>query len=293
LSTTWSIFYLFGRIFAVSVDKADSVCPVPLTTSPADELLVEVITGDDGVAVVLINAPEARNALSRSVQRQLLDAFDKVEANDQVRAVVLRGAGDKVFAAGADLKQLKDYTFHDGLDGRLQSALTRIENCIKPTIAAVNGWALGGGCELALACDIRIAAESAQLGFPETGLGVIPGAGGTQRLARVVGAGRAMELILTGRIVDAAQAHSYGLVTEVVPQGELGARAREIAATIAARGPVASRLAKLAVRTALDTDMRTGLTIERLAQSLLHTTTDKQEGVSAFLAKRTPHFEGS
>lgn len=257
-----------------------------------DDAWVE-LTVDDAVATVVINGPTTRNALGSAVQTGLLDALATAEADDAVRAVVITGAGEKVFAAGADIRRLRDYTVVDGIAGRLQRVLDRVEDFSKPTVAAVNGWALGGGCELAMVCDIRVASTGARFGLPETGLGIVPGAGGTQRLARLVGLGRAMDLVLTGRTLDAAQARDYGLVTYVAEPEQLLGAAREVAATVAARGPVATRLAKIAVRAALDTDLRTGLTLERLAQSILHTTADKQEGIAAFLDKRTADFQGN
>lgn len=200
---------------------------------------------------------------------------------------------EKVFVAGADVGQLKGYTKLDGLRGRLQRLFDDIEQFDKPTIAAVNGYALGGGCELALACDVRIAADTAKFGFPETGLSVIPGAGGTQRLRRLVGQGHALDLILTGRFITATEAHAIGLVSRVVPQADLLAEATRVAQAIAAKGPLATRLARIAVKSGADTDLATGLTIERLAQALLHESADKQEGISAMLEKRTPQFVGN
>jgi enoyl-CoA hydratase/carnithine racemase len=223
------------------------------------------------VATALVNGPATRNALSRGVQDQLLASLEAAEHDDAVRTVVITGVGDRV-AAGADLRHLRDYTVHDGLAGRLQSVFGRIESLTKPTVAAVNGWALGGGCELAMAREIRVASASARFGLPETGLGIVSGAGGTQRLARLVGLGRAIDLILTGRVLDARQALDIGLVSYLAEPAELLAPARQVAAAIAARGALATRLAKVAVRAALDTDLRTGLALERLAQSILHTT---------------------
>lgn len=246
----------------------------------------------DTVATVTINAPATRNALSRDIQDSFLKALDAAERDDSVRALVVTGVGDKVFAAGADLQQLRTYTAADGIDGRLQAVFDRVESLSKPTVAAVGGWALGGGCELAMACDLRIASTRARFGLPETGLGVIPGAGGTQRLARLVGAGRAMDLVLTGRIVDATEAEAWGLVTRITDPGDLISAATDLASTIARRGPIATRLAKLAIRAGLDSDLRTGQVVERLSQAILHGTSDKQEGITAFLAKRDANFAG-
>lgn len=248
---------------------------------------------EDGVGIITIDRPEARNALSLEVQDGLRAALTEAAADAAVRCVVFTGGGEKVFVAGADVGQLKDYTKLDGLHGRLQHLFDEIDGFAKPTIAAVNGYALGGGCELALACDLRIASATAKFGFPETGLSVIPGAGGTQRLTRLVGPGHALDLILTGRFVRAEEAHTIGLVSHVVPPANLLSEAKAIAATVAAKGPLATRLARMAVKAGVDADLTTGLTIERLAQAVLHDSADKQEGIAAMLDKRTPHFQGN
>lgn len=247
---------------------------------------------DDGIGLITVDRPEARNALSLDVQNDLRAALHNAADDDAVKCVVITGAGDKVFVAGADVTQLRGYTKHDGLAGRLQGLIDEIATFDKPTVAAVNGYALGGGCELALACDLRIASSRARFGFPETGLSVIPGAGGTQRLSRLVGQGHALDLILTGRFVEAQEAKAIGLVSRVVAPEELITEAIEVATTIAAKGPLATRLARLAVRAGNDTDLTTGLTIERLAQALLHESADKQEGIAAMLEKRSPNFQG-
>jgi enoyl-CoA hydratase/carnithine racemase len=244
------------------------------------------------LAVVTISRPEVRNALSRQVLADLRAALATLREDDQVGVVAITGAGEKAFVAGADITQLQGYTLHTGLDAEMQRLFDEIEAFEKPTIAAVNGFALGGGCELAMSCDIRIAADSARFGLPETNLSVLPGAGGTQRLARLVGTGRAIELILTGRFVDAAEAREIGLVTSVVPPAELLNEVRTVADRILAKGPLAVRLAKLVVRAGMDADQRTGLVVERLAQALLYTTDDKREGATAFLEKRPAAFRG-
>jgi enoyl-CoA hydratase len=254
-----------------------------------ETLLVDV---DEGVAVVTINRPEVRNAVSRQVLVDLRSALDELRDDDTAGVVVFTGAGDKAFIAGADISQLQHYTAHTALASEMQRVYDEIEAFEKPTIAAVNGFALGGGCELAMSCDIRIAADTARFGLPETILSVLPRAGGTQRLARLVGTGRAIEMILTGRMVRADEALAYGLVTSVVPAVELLDAARETARQILSKGPLAVRLAKLVVRSGMDTDQRTGLVVERLAQALLYTTDDKREGAEAFLGKRPPVFRG-
>jgi enoyl-CoA hydratase/carnithine racemase len=254
-----------------------------------ETLVVDVA---DRLAVVTINRPESRNALSRTVIAELRDVLADLRERADVGLVAFTGAGEKAFVAGADISQLRHYDLRTGLDAEMQRAFDAVEAFPKPTVAAVNGFALGGGCELAMACDIRIAAENARFGLPETNLSVLPGAGGTQRLARLVGTGRAIEMILTGRFVDAAEAHAMGLVTAVVPAEGLRAELRRLADTILAKGPLAVRLAKLVVRAGMDADQRTGQVVEQLAQALLYTTADKAEGASAFLEKRPPAFQG-
>jgi enoyl-CoA hydratase/carnithine racemase len=254
-----------------------------------ETLTIEVA---DRLAVITINRPDVRNALSRKVLAELRLALAQLREADDVGIVAFAGAGEKAFVAGADITQLCTYDLHTGLDAEMQRTFDEIEDFPKPTIAAVNGFALGGGCELAMACDIRIASTNARFGLPEAKLSVLPGAGGTQRLARLVGTGRAIELILTGRFVDAAEARQIGLVTSVVPLAGLRAELRQLADRILAKGPLAVRLAKLVVRAGMDADQRTGQVVERLAQALLYTTDDKAEGASAFLEKRPAAFAG-
>ncbi len=246
----------------------------------------------DRLGTITINRPEVRNALSRTVLREIRAALEDFADRDDVGAVVFTGAGDKAFIAGADITQLVDYTFLDGLVADMQRLYDYIEDYPKPTLAAVNGFALGGGNELAMACDIRIAAEGARFGLPEATLGVLPGAGGTQRLTRLVGKGRAVELILTGRLFGADEALRIGLVTEVVPAADLLATVRATAEQILAKGPLAVRLGKLVIKNGAETDLRTGLLLERLAQSLLYSTEDKREGARAFIDKRPAEFTG-
>ncbi|WP_026534007.1 enoyl-CoA hydratase/isomerase family protein [Arthrobacter sp. H14] len=244
------------------------------------------------LGIITINRPESRNALNQVVLDEIAHALEAFAADEQVGTVVFTGAGGKSFIAGADINQLVRKTMLDGLAPKMQQLYDAIEEYEKPTIAAINGFALGGGLELAMACDIRIAAEGSRFALPETSLGIIPGAGGTQRLSRLVGKGRAVELILTGRLVEAAEAESIGLVTDVVPAAELMEKVSATAETILAKGPLAVRMAKLVVRHGFETDQRTGLLLERLAQSLLYTSEDKAEGTSAFLEKRPANYQG-
>lgn len=254
-----------------------------------ETLLTEV---RDDLGIITVNRPDVRNAVNQRVMEDLQAALNEFREDDKVGAVVFMGAGEKAFVAGADIGELKERTILDGLTAKMQRLCDEIEGFGKPTIAAVNGYALGGGCELAMACDIRIAAENARLGLPETALSIIPGAGGTQRLARLVGKGWAVEMTLTGRMIDAEEAHSIGLVTRVVPSDELMDAVRETASEILSKGPLAVRLAKLAIQTGFEADQRTGLVVERLAQAVLYSSEDKEEGTRAFLEKRKPDFKG-
>ena len=247
---------------------------------------------EENVGTITINRPDARNALSTQVLGDVRGALAEFRYDDEVGVVVFTGAGDRAFAAGADINELRERTFLDALASLMQAVYDEIEDYEKPTIAAVNGLALGGGCELAMACDIRIASENARFGQPEVNLSIIPGAGGTQRLARLVGKGKATEMILTGEIIGAEEAHRVGLVTRVISSDELVDAVRETARSIMSKGPLAIRLAKLAIRTGFETDLKTGLVIERLAQAVLLTSEDKREGTSAFLEKREPEFKG-
>lgn len=245
------------------------------------------------IAYLIINRPEVRNALSGETAEELKDALEKLEKRDEVGCVVFTGAGEKSFVAGADIAQLATRSMLDALQkGGLRDLYAYIELYEKPTIAMINGYALGGGCELALACDIRIASTTAKLGLPELNLSIIPGAGGTQRLARIVGKGKALEMILTGKMIDAEEAYRIGLVSEVAEPDKLREKVEEVAAQILSKGPLAVRLAKLAVHYGGEADLQTGLMLERLAQALLFETEDKLEGTRAFLEKRKPEFKG-
>ncbi len=244
------------------------------------------------MAVLRVNRPEVRNALDLATVREMSVAIDALSADDSVGAIVITGAGDTVFVSGADINAIKARTRDDGLAAINSSLFAAIDKCPKVTIAAVNGLALGGGCELALSCDLRIAAAHAKFGQPEVGLGIIPGAGATQRLPRIVGLGRAKHLILTGDAIDAQRALDWGLVSAVVPAAELMTHALALAEKVLTRGPLAIRLAKLALNASARVDLDSGLLFETLAQAICFDSRDKQEGTSAFLEKRTPTFTG-
>jgi enoyl-CoA hydratase len=245
-----------------------------------------------GIATLTIDRPEVRNALDRPTIARLGEVLDELEADPEVGVVVLTGAGDKVFVSGADIADLKLRSKKEALEAPLSRCYQRLERFPRVTIAAINGWALGGGSELALACDIRIAAEGARFGFPETNLGIIPAGGGTQRLHRVVGLGWAKHLILTGEIIDAPKAFSIGLITRIVQREHLLEAAHEIAGQVMKRGPLAVRLAKLALEAAQDSPRSTGHLVEMLSQAICFDSRDKLEGTTAFLEKRKPEFKG-
>jgi enoyl-CoA hydratase len=255
-----------------------------------DTLLLDVA---DQVATITINRPDKRNALNAAVRREIVDALDQLRADDSARVVIITGAGDKAFVAGADIGEFAERTAlqqRDAMQGR--RVFDEVAAYPKPTIAMINGFALGGGCELALACDIRVAARSARFGQPEVRLGLIPGGGGTQRLPRLIGAGRALRLILTGDLVDAEEAYRIGLVDVLVDDAELHTRTLELARSMAAHSPVALRLAKNAVAAALETPLPAGLALERELFITAFASEDRREGVSAFLEKRSPNFTG-
>ena len=245
------------------------------------------------VGIITINRPDKRNALNIKTREEGAALLDELRNDDSVGVVVITGAGDKAFIAGADIAEFAGRTAsmqRDVMTGR--SLFTAIDSFPKPVIAMVNGYCLGGGCELALACDIRIASESASFGQPEINLGIIPGGGGTQRLTRLVGEGKAMELILTGEIIDARTAFSIGLVNHVVPADQLETKTLEIANRIAEKGPISVRMAKEAVKLASRSNLDEGLRREVDLFALCFSTEDKDEGVKAFLEKRKPEFKG-
>jgi len=249
---------------------------------------------DDGVAVVTIDRPDALNALNHETLEALRDRLRELALETEVRVIVLTGAGDRAFAAGADIKEMADMTVLEAHAwGSLGHECCRLlESMPKPTLAAVNGFALGGGCELALACDIRYAAETAKFGQPEINLAVIPGWGGTQRLARAIGPALAKDLILTGRSIDVAEALRLGLVSAVYPAGELLDRVLETATSLAKKSSVALSAAKDATNRALQGDLGAGLSYEAILFAALFATEDQKEGMSAFAEKREPSFKG-
>jgi enoyl-CoA hydratase len=260
-----------------------------VVVKPMSNVILDVT---DRIATLTINRPEVRNALDKETVAELRAHLDSVRGRDDVGAVIITGAGEQVFVAGADIRQLRERRRDDALQAINSSLFVAIERFEMPTIAAINGHAMGGGCELALACDLRIAAEHARLGQPEVGLGIIPAAGATQRLPRLIGLGRAKQLVLTGDTIDAHTALAWGLVSAVTPAAELLSAARAMARRILERGPLAVRLAKLALNASARVDLDSGLLLETLAQAICFDSEDKVEGTTAFLEKRKPSFKG-
>src|SRR5918999_482008 len=245
------------------------------------------------VALLTINRPEKLNALNIKTRAEGASALEELREDEGVRVVVITGAGEKAFVAGADIAEFEGRTAvtqRDVMTAR--SLFTAVDTFPKPVIAMINGYCLGGGCELALSCDIRVASEAARFGQPEIKLGIIPGGGGTQRLTRLVGEGKAMELILTGDMIDAQTAFNLGLVNMVVPAPDLEARTMELASRIASKSPVALRMAKEAVKTASRSNLDEGLRREVDLFAICFSSEDKDEGVRAFLEKRKPEFKG-
>ena len=243
------------------------------------------------VALCRLNRPEARNALSPELMEELVASVERLDADPEVRCTVIAGS-DESFAAGADIGALAEREFHEAMFHPAAGFWRRMAECRTPLVAAVSGWALGGGCELALLCDLIVASETAEFGQPEITLGIIPGGGGTQRLARAIGKQRAMELVLTGRRFDAEEAARMGLVNAVVGKREWLDAAFELARRIASRPPLAARLAKQAVLAADETALSAGLEQERRLYELAMATEDRVEGMQAFLEKRTPEYRG-
>jgi enoyl-CoA hydratase len=247
----------------------------------------------DCISILTINRPDKRNALNQATRHEILHGLDSLQSSDDTRVLILTGAGDKAFIAGADISEFEGrtpLTQRESMKGR--RFFDAVEEFPKPVIAMINGFCLGGGMELAMACDLRFASDNAKLGQPEINLGIIPGGGGTQRLTRLAGEGKAMELILTGDFIDAAQAKEIGIVNDVYPAAELRDRVLALAARIAEKSPVALRMAKEAVKTASRMNLREGLDRETDLFCLTFGSEDKVEGVRAFLEKRKADFKG-
>jgi enoyl-CoA hydratase len=248
----------------------------------------------DGIGLITINRPEKRNALNHAVMAELREVFEHAATEKSVRALIVTGAGDKAFVAGADIQELAEIhpTEAEILSARGQAIFRRLETLRKPSVAAINGFALGGGLELALACTARIASPNAKMGQPEVKLGIVPGYGATQRLPRLVGLGAALEMLLTGELIDAAEAHRIGLVNHVVPQAELLPFSAAWLKKILANGPLAVALTMQAVETGYDAGLEAGLRYEAMAFGFSAGTADRREGTRAFLEKRAAVFTG-
>ena len=261
----------------------------------AENILAEniLIERHDRIAILTINRPDKLNALNIRTRQELSDALDELRDDDQIRVVIITGAGEKAFIAGADINEFEGRTaVQQRAVMRTRNIFITAEEFPKPLIAMINGFCLGGGNELAMCCDLRIASEKARFGQPEINLGIIPGGGGTQRLTRLIGEGRSMQLILTGEMIDAAEAWRLGLVNEIHPADQLRARTLDLAERIAAKSPIALAMAKAAIKAAARTNLREGLDLEIDLFSLCFSSEDKTEGVRAFLEKRRPDFKG-
>ncbi len=250
-----------------------------------------LVRKDDGVGIVQLNRPKALNALNKETMGEVIFALEMFDADDEVGCILLTG-NERAFAAGADIKQMATATPVDMLNNPFIDYWDRLRRIVKPVVAAVSGYALGGGCELAMACDMIIASETAKFGQPEINIGVIPGAGGTQRMARAVGKALAMEIVLNGRFLSADEALLHGLVNRVVPAELYLEEAIKFAAEIAARAPVALRLGKEAVNAAYETSLQAGLALERRLFYMLFATDDQREGMDAFINKRPAEWKG-
>ena len=264
--------------------------------SPGAALTLENLLYEQkgAIAYVTLNRPKVLNALNQRTWEDLRAAFEDARDDAEVRGVILTGAGDKAFIAGADISELSHVTAIEAEKSSTygQEVLNLIENLGKPVIAAINGFALGGGCETAMACTIRVASEHAKFGQPEVTLGLIPGGGGTQRLPRLIGKGRALQIILSGEMISAQEAFRIGLVNEVVPAAELTTRAEAILKRIFSNAPVAVKYSLEAVNKGMETSQAEGLSLEASLFGLCAGTEDKKEGTSAFLEKRKPQFQG-
>lgn len=248
----------------------------------------------DNIAFIIINRPDKLNALNKETLSEIAQAFDEIENDDSIKGVLITGSGEKAFVAGADILEISTLDNISGTEFALegQEVFNKIEQNSKPVVAAVNGFALGGGCELALACHIRYASENAKFGQPEVNLGVIPGFGGTQRLSRIVGKGHALELLMSGNMVDAQEAYRIGLVNKVVPQSELLPKSEKLLQTILSKGPYAISMIIDAVNEGLDKKLDAALNHEANLFGQTCATEDMHEGTTAFLEKRKPDFKG-
>ncbi|WP_240376939.1 enoyl-CoA hydratase/isomerase family protein [Bacillus piscicola] len=247
---------------------------------------------EDYVGIITIEREKKRNSMDVDSWLELQKAVRDMNENDDVRAIIITGQGKKSFAAGADISWIRDRVPLDIYGSAVQDVLLDVYRSHKPVIAAVNGYALGGGCELMTACDIRIASDTAKMGQPEINLGILPAGGGTQQLTKLVGLAKAKELILTGKVITAEEALTIGLVNDVVPQEDVLETAIDMAKTLAAKPPVAVKLAKIALNESTTADLNSGMALEKALQAVLFGTKDKQEGVDAFLNKKTPNFVG-
>jgi len=253
-----------------------------------------LVDEQDNIATVTISRPQVLNALNDETISELIHCFTELQKDSKILVVILTGAGEKAFVSGADINELKVADSFGGVKKSYkgEELLFLMEGMDKVVIGAINGYALGGGCEVALACDIRIASENAKLGLPEVSLGIIPGYGGTQRLPRLVGLGKAKELIFTGDLIDAQECLRIGLVEKVVPLAELLPTCKNLAAKISSKGPLAVKIAKKCINLSLDVDLKTGCDYEATQFGMVCSSQDKMEGTAAFLEKRKPNFTG-
>lgn len=254
-----------------------------------------IVSKENGVVRITVNRPESRNALNGVTRQAIKDAVENVRKDKSARVLIITGAGDKAFIAGADLNELKELnpvTADEFASTLGQQLYTDIESLEIPVVAMINGFCLGAGCEISMCCDIRIASENARFGQPELNVGIIPGGGGTQRLPRLIGWGRAKEMIYTGRIIDAVEAEKIGLVDRVVPPDKLESTVKEIVDNIMSKSPLIIKLAKKSINRGMYTDLAAGLSYERATLAMCFATRDQKEGMGAFLEKRKPVFKG-
>jgi enoyl-CoA hydratase len=279
-------------ILSKTIEKIEKVEELVRETNMTEATYKNILVDQDGaIGIVTLNRPKVLNALSHDLMDELVTALEKFDNDDKIRVIILTGS-ERAFAAGADIGEMSDETTISIMQKDRFATWDKVRKIKKPIIAAVSGYALGGGCELMMTCDIIIASETAQIGQPEINIGVIPGAGGTQRLTRVVGKHKAMEMILTGRPINAQEAYHYGLVVKVVPVELYLDEAKSLAKEIAKKSPVALKLAKEAVLKTFDSSISEGLEFERKNFYMLFSSEDQKEGMKAFLEKRQPTFSG-